>query len=464
MTDQIEQRDVIFISKATPGDDEFTLWLAPRLEAAGYKVFSDIVTLDPGGRWRKDITNTLQNNAVKMLLCCRDETLEKNGVQEEISIAEDLSKELNDENFIIPLRLKRYKKIFGIGGLQYIDFVGSWANGLHELLDAFKKNNVPKNDNFSINQNWETYKSRQASNLERDDEILITNWIRIAEVPDKIHYYKPTGSIDHSALKIACAQCPCPVAMHNRGVITFAETDEVNQVLSKIGKFSRHSSREIMDFIGDGSDEFKIKRRDASNLTSSMFRQCWDNFCKDKGLLNYMYSKQAGWHCGSEQIALRKKISWGTSKKRRSSMLRNIAKGKVWQFGVSAIPSFWPFPHYRLKSRVLFAAVSGTEAGEIFYDAKKQHKSRRTSCSSWRNKQWHGRLMAMLELLSESSPNIYLPISPTHNLVLDTRPMEVIVPVTTKSPDEMTDDDEETDESTLGNIHIDLEFDGNEAV
>jgi hypothetical protein len=28
-------RAVVFISKATPGDDEFTLWLAPRLEAAG---------------------------------------------------------------------------------------------------------------------------------------------------------------------------------------------------------------------------------------------------------------------------------------------------------------------------------------------------------------------------------------------------------------------------------------------
>jgi hypothetical protein len=36
------QRDVVFLSKATPGDDEFSLWLAPKLEAAGYKVFADI--------------------------------------------------------------------------------------------------------------------------------------------------------------------------------------------------------------------------------------------------------------------------------------------------------------------------------------------------------------------------------------------------------------------------------------
>ena len=72
---QQQPRNVVFISKATPGDDEFVLWLAPKLEAAGYKVFADILTLDAGDRWRTIITNTLQNSCVKMLLCCRNSTL-----------------------------------------------------------------------------------------------------------------------------------------------------------------------------------------------------------------------------------------------------------------------------------------------------------------------------------------------------------------------------------------------------
>ena len=109
-------RNVIFISKATPGDDEFVLWLAPRLEAAGYTVFADILSLEPGDRWRKQVTGILQNDAVKMLLCCRDSTLDKTGVQEEIGIAEDLVKDLKDPRFIIPLRLERFKKLFGPSG------------------------------------------------------------------------------------------------------------------------------------------------------------------------------------------------------------------------------------------------------------------------------------------------------------------------------------------------------------
>src|SRR6478752_600644 len=96
-------RSVVFISKSTPGDDEFALWLAPKLEAAGYSVFADVITLEAGGRWRKAITEGLQKRAVKMLLCCSDDTLAREGVQEEIGIASDLVKELADPTFIIPL-------------------------------------------------------------------------------------------------------------------------------------------------------------------------------------------------------------------------------------------------------------------------------------------------------------------------------------------------------------------------
>jgi TIR domain len=89
-------RSVVFISKATPDDDEFVLWLAPRLEAAGYTVFADILTLDAGDRWRNVLADALYTRAIKMLLCCSDATLAKEGVREEIGIALDLVKQLKD--------------------------------------------------------------------------------------------------------------------------------------------------------------------------------------------------------------------------------------------------------------------------------------------------------------------------------------------------------------------------------
>ena len=105
VTDSHTTRTILFISKATPGDDPFALWLATRLEAEGYEVFADI--LDAGDGWRRKITTSLQDQSVKMLLCCSDETLARDGVIEEIEIAKDLTRSLDDPNFIIPLKLSK---------------------------------------------------------------------------------------------------------------------------------------------------------------------------------------------------------------------------------------------------------------------------------------------------------------------------------------------------------------------
>ena len=155
-------------------------------------MFADILSLEPGDRWRKEVTRTLQDESIKMLLCCRDSSLSKNGVQEEIGIGEDLVKELNDPRFIIPLRLEKFKKVFGVGELQYVDFVGSWAQGLRYLLGTLERQHVPRSeDKTIINPNWEAYRKRLAIKIEESPEVLTSNWLRIASVPD-VDRYLPT--------------------------------------------------------------------------------------------------------------------------------------------------------------------------------------------------------------------------------------------------------------------------------
>jgi hypothetical protein len=147
-------RNSVFISKATPEDDEFVLWLAPRLEAVGYTVFADILSIEAGDRWRKVVTQTLREESVKMLLCCRDATLAKDDVQDEIGIAEDVAKELQDPRFIIPLRIENFKKIPGIGELQHVDFVCSGSVGCVTWL----KLGVPRStDKIVINPTVPNY-------------------------------------------------------------------------------------------------------------------------------------------------------------------------------------------------------------------------------------------------------------------------------------------------------------------
>jgi hypothetical protein len=447
-------RDVIFISKATPGDDEFVLWLAPRLEATGYKVFADILNLEPGDRWRKQVTGTLQNDAVKMLLCCRDSTLDKNGVQEEIGIAEDLVKELKDPRFIIPLRLEKFKKVFGIGELQYVDFVGSWAKGLCDLHDTLGKQHVAcTSGKIEINPNWENYKKRLAIKVERAPETLTANWLRISAVPDIVRYYQPPGAINHTLMEQTCRDSPFPAEIHNRGFFSFATPEEIDGIFANVGRFVVHSEHELPEFLEKGSESAAIRCREAQNIVSSMYRRAWENFCCAKGLYRYQFSLQPAFHVTEAQIPLGRKIPWGRKGARRSSMLRNSAAGKVWQYGVSAAPWPWPYPHFRLKARVIFAALSTGKAGAVFEDTDVQHRLRRTVCKGWRNKAWHGRFIAFVELLSGGSPFIVLPLSGACVLKLDAHPVLFTSPVTTALPDAMTDDAEEADTTTLGNFN-----------
>ena len=456
-----KSRSIVFISKATPEDDDFVLWLAPRLEAEGYIVFADILSIDPGDRWRKEITDTLQNKAVKMLLCCRDATLNKVGVQEEIGIASDLVKELKDSRFIVPLRLAPFKKLFGIGELQWVDFVGSWANGLNDLLDKLKKQKVPRATKPRINPNWENYRKRLAIKVEKKPEVLTSNWLRIASLPDTIRYYSPPGAIDFDLIVNACRESASPAEVYQRGFFSFAALEEIARVFADVGPFEIQAEHKLLDFIDCGGRSPDIEPREAKNLVFTMFRRVWENFCRSKGLHEHLFATQTAFHIGEAQAPLGKRIPWGRKGERRSSMLRNSAGGRVWQYGVSATPAFWPYLHFKLKARVLFAELASGTAGPVIGDTDVLHRLRRTICKGWRNKQWHGRIMAYLELLAGDAPSITLPLADTCAITLDARPMRFTSPVTTALPDTMDADAEETDDSTLGLFNAeDEEADG----
>ena len=103
--------------------------------------------------------------------------LQKNGVQEEIGIAQDVSREIGDEKFILPLRVKRFRKVFGMGELQYLNFESSYADGLAELLEALEKQGVPRQASPVVQPQWEQHRRRNEIVIEAREETLTSNWI-----------------------------------------------------------------------------------------------------------------------------------------------------------------------------------------------------------------------------------------------------------------------------------------------
>jgi hypothetical protein len=445
------ERDVVFLIKSSPVDDEFTLWLAPKLEAEGYRVFADILTLQPGDRWRREINIALQYRAAKVLLASREVTLADPYVQEDIDIALEMSQELKDTRFIIPLRLGPSRKVKGIGDTVAVDFVRGWGEGLNSLLAALQRQKVPRKlDEVSIDPNWETFRRRGAIPLVNEPERLTSNWLRIVEAPDFIRYFESSGATDQRFLEKAIAGFSYPSALRGSGVLSFADQAEMDAAFQSVGRFRLKHEIPLGDFVEKGFPKLGIERQVASNLVVAMLKRAWYSFCRERGFVEYEYSNGAGFHASPAQAATGQRIPWGKQGERRSSMLRNSAKKHIWQFGVTAMPFFWPFWHFRLKSRVLFSIDDGTPAGLEIDDKKKLHRLRRSVCSGWRNKQWYGRMLAFLELLSGDSAYIRLNLSATESILLEASPVLFSSPVSTALPNILDPDDEETDPSTLG--------------
>ncbi len=205
----IVERDVIYLIKSSPIDDEFVLWLAPKLEAEGYRVFADILTLQPGDRWRRETNAVLQARTAKVLLLSKDATLADQQVQDDLDIALETGKELGDSRFIIPLRLEPGRKVKGIGDAVPVDFVRGWAEGLTTLVDALSRQKVPRSSEApTIDRNWEIFRRRGAVPLVEESERLTSNWLRVVEAPDFIRFYEASGVIDARSLQAAIDAYP----------------------------------------------------------------------------------------------------------------------------------------------------------------------------------------------------------------------------------------------------------------
>jgi hypothetical protein len=454
-------RDTIFLIKASPIDDEFALWLAPKLEAQGYRVFADILTLQPGDRWRRQINQALQYRAAKVLLICRDATLSDAHVQDDLDIALEMAKELGDSRFIIPLRLEPGKKVKGVGDAVTVDFVRGWGEGVGLLLDALQRQKVPRRAGEPlIDPNWEIFRRRGAIPLVEEAERLTSNWLRVAEAPDVIRFFESTGAIEEKLFDRALEAFQYPCAKQGSGIITFAEQPEVDTAFASCGRFKLKHEIPLLEFVDSGFSALGIERQVASNLIIAMIKKAWLSFCRQKGFVEYHYSNAVGFHASAAQAATGQRVPWGKQGDRRSSMLRNVAKGHIWQFGVTAMPYFWPFWHLKLKSRVLFSVDNDTPEGLGIDDARKLHRLRRSICKGWRNKQWHGRMLAFLELLSGESAYIRLSLAANAVLAVESGPMLFTSPVSTALPDILDADEEEADISTLGRPDND---DGDEA-
>ena len=143
-------RDTIFISHATPQDNEFSIWMASRLEMLGYNTWIDKEGLLGGERFWPTIQKAIENSVKVLFVYSRNivtkDGVLKQGIENEIEYAKSIASQHGLQDFVIPLHIDEspYNLAIGLPNINHIPFNVNSADGLKQLLKKLEKDAVPK--------------------------------------------------------------------------------------------------------------------------------------------------------------------------------------------------------------------------------------------------------------------------------------------------------------------------------
>jgi hypothetical protein len=364
----------------------------------GYRVFADIMRLEGGDEWRGKLTAALRDDAVRMLLCCSDKTLARRGVKEEISIAESLAGKLKIPNFIIPLKLEPFDAIFGVAGLQYVDFSEGWARGLTALLTTLEKQSVPQAGDGIIQPAWAQYQRRMAIMVQRSPEILTTNCSACWAYQIEMSLLVPRNTCDDERKLAKLARsCALPMVPFGRGLLTFASPLELEEHFERIGALVEDAAIDVATFLADGVEALSIKPREAKSIMNNLLRQAWENHCKSRGLFMREYSSGVSFHVDETMLGIGKRVAWGTQG--TTTKLHAAQQSERKSLGIWGQRRAEPLSisHLKLKGSVLFSDIGEKDSNSNHSRQRTQHRLRRSVCSglakqglAWSDYGFHG--------------------------------------------------------------------------
>ena len=240
-------RNKIFISHATPDDNEFARWLSLQLIGLGYEVWCDVLKLKGGEDFWADIENEIRTNAIKFLFVLSANSNNREGALKELTVAQKTKKMLHpeDHHFIIPLHIDKqlsYDEInIDLVRLNSINFKNSWHTGLLQLLDKLNEDGVPKSDtgNFElVNNLWQNIYLNGRTPIEKE-ELYSSNWFSIKELPLTLNFHKFSDSIP---FKFPMWKCKYPSRKYKDYFATFAGCYDFMEELPKTHNYNSQNS------------------------------------------------------------------------------------------------------------------------------------------------------------------------------------------------------------------------------
>lgn len=454
-------RNKIFISHATPDDNEFASWLSFQLIGLGYQVWCDLLQLKGGEDFWSDIETEIRNNTVKYLYVLSSNSNNREGTLKELTVAQKTKKSLTpeDSDFIIPLHIDKNLSYddtnIDLVRLNSINFKTSWHTGLIQLLDKFKEDSVPKSseNNFElVKELWQNIYLTGRKAIEKE-EIYSSNWFRITSLPETIYYHRFAEQVP---FKFPMWKCKFPARNYKGFFATFAGPHDFIEELPKTANYDPQSTIAINvnDILNGEYDTTFLSNDDARKTIIYLLNIAFKKFFKASGLKVYkLASKRIAFWFPKE--ALDKDKADGIL------MVGKMKYGKDnrinWHFGISGEAKSDSDLHYVIKSHIIF-----TWDGQSIIDKDSiQHRGRRKQGKNWWNKHWREKLLAFISIFGDEKNNIKIMVSEQKFIVVSSLPILFESPVSYNDPSDenLPEDDHESSMDDVDDEHLEIETD-----
>jgi hypothetical protein len=422
-------RDTIFICHATPDDNDFVRWLGARLTGHGYKVWADMFGLKGGTPFWNTIEDALREHACKVIYVASKASVDpkRQGVRNELSVADAMRRALNDPAFIIPVRLDDVAfSDFPIlvHQLNALDFNPGWGKRLIELLDTLESASVPRTDHDQTVEfeRWRQDAVKTAALVNNEPEPVLTSLSPINALPAEVRYLKHNG--DPTAITQKLRASGIPFAPFYNLLITFAGLDEINAALPTAIVAELRAQTPLETFLtGEVAGVTTPRRSDASNIATALLRQHVERHLTQRGLKALPQRGSSAFYF-PDGLVLNNKVPYTAASGRRTNknVVGRSERNKVyWHLAMKVSVVLGRPAFVRFKPYVAFS-----DDGQIaIADPKRTSPIRRRFCKNWWNQHWRQLQEAFAVWLAEGDAERVISLDGSQRLVLAGRLLQL---------------------------------------
>jgi hypothetical protein len=432
-------RDLLFLSHANPEDNEFTLWLAMQLAKEGYKVWCDLTGFLGGEDTWRDIDKLIRECTAKFLYVLSRVSNEKPGALKELQVAENVARDHDFHDFIIPLHIDDlpHRKInIQLARLNAIPFDDGWAKGMKSLFEKLERENTPKNPEITpqvVTSWWREHFSADQGIIHEPEDYL-SNWFPIQDMPTEIFFHVLRRT---SIGKLGISDDPPFPAFHEgEFLISFAGAEDFRDSLGELLTIERTLRFDLNEFVQGTCEDQIVDRQEARNFVSRLLRIAWENLLRERRLPIYDLSNAQCAYFKKGFAKHEKSFFNGVDGRRTFRQLvgyETMTRGKrFWHFGIQAKPLLYPYTAFVIKPHVVFS-----DDGQNIWDSpERMHTARRSQCKDWYNPEWRDRMLAAMSQLAGEEGKIKLPIGKDASLEVPNYPLIFKSPVSYVEPQE----------------------------